>query len=35
MLLYYTGVTRLAKGILKEIVRDMFLGRVGTMRTLG
>src|SRR5581483_9195266 len=33
-LLYYTGVTRLAKGILKEIVRDMFLGRSETRRTL-
>ena len=34
LLLYYTGVTRLAKGILKEIVHDMFLGRTGTLRTL-
>ena len=34
LLLYYTGVTRLAKGILKEIVQDMFLGRTGTLRTL-
>ncbi|HTQ30823.1 MAG TPA: L-fucokinase [Opitutaceae bacterium] len=33
-LLYYTGVTRLAKGILKEIVRDMFLNRCETRRTL-
>jgi galactokinase/mevalonate kinase-like predicted kinase len=35
MLLYYTGITRLAKGILKEIVHDMFLGRFDTMQTLG
>ena len=35
LLLYYTGVTRLAKGILKEIVHDMFLGRSSTLRTLG
>jgi galactokinase/mevalonate kinase-like predicted kinase len=35
LLLYYTGVTRLAKGILKEIVHDMFLGRSATIRTLG
>ena len=34
LLLYYTGVTRLAKGILKEIVHDMFLGRSVTLRTL-
>ena len=34
LLLYYTGVTRLAKGILKEIVHDMFLGRSATLRTL-
>jgi galactokinase/mevalonate kinase-like predicted kinase len=34
LLLYYTGVTRLAKGILKEIVQDMFLRRTATMRTL-
>jgi galactokinase/mevalonate kinase-like predicted kinase len=34
MQLYYTGVTRLAKGILKEIVHDMFLGRTATLRTL-
>lgn len=34
MLLYYTGITRLAKGILKEIVHDMFLGRFETMQTL-
>lgn len=26
MLLYYTGITRLAKGILQDIVRGMFLG---------
>jgi galactokinase/mevalonate kinase-like predicted kinase len=34
LLLYYTGVTRLAKGILKEIVHDMFLGRSVALRTL-
>lgn len=34
MLLYYTGITRLAKGILKEIVHDMFLGRFETLQTL-
>jgi galactokinase/mevalonate kinase-like predicted kinase len=26
MLLYYTGITRMAKGILQDIVRNMFLG---------
>ena len=35
MLLYYTGATRLAKSILKEIVRDMFLARADTYRILG
>lgn len=34
MLLYYTGATRLAKSILKEIVKDMFLGRADTLRLL-
>jgi galactokinase/mevalonate kinase-like predicted kinase len=34
LLLYYTGVTRLAKGILQEIVHDMFLGRAATLRAL-
>lgn len=34
LLLYYTGATRLAKSILKEIVRDMFLARVDTHRIL-
>jgi galactokinase/mevalonate kinase-like predicted kinase len=34
LLLYYTGITRLAKGILKEIVRNMFLARFGTLQTL-
>ena len=34
LLLYYTGLTRVAKGILQEIVRDMFLGRARTVRTL-
>jgi len=35
LLLYYTGVTRLAKRILREIVHDMFLARSSTLRTLG
>jgi galactokinase/mevalonate kinase-like predicted kinase len=35
LLLYYTGATRLAKSILKEIVRDMFLARADTFRILG
>lgn len=35
ILLYYTGVTRLAKNILKEIVSDMFLRRAETQATLG
>ncbi len=34
LLLYYTGITRLAKGILKEIVHDMFLRRFTTLQTL-
>lgn len=34
MFLYYTGITRLAKGILQEIVDDMFLGRFETLQTL-
>lgn len=34
MLLYYTGATRLAKSILKEIVKDMFLARADTHRLL-
>lgn len=34
LLLYYTGITRLAKGILKEIVHDMFLARFETLQTL-
>jgi len=34
VLLYYTGITRVAKRILREIVRDMFLGRAATVRTL-
>jgi galactokinase/mevalonate kinase-like predicted kinase len=34
LLLYYTGITRLAKGILKEIVHDMFLSRFTTLQTL-
>ena len=32
LMLYYTGATRLAKSILKEIVRDMFLARADTLR---
>ena len=32
--LYYTGLTRVAKGILQEIVRDMFVGRARTLHTL-
>lgn len=35
LLLYYTGITRLAKGILKEIVGDMFLAHFSTLQTLG
>lgn len=34
LLLYYTGATRMAKGILQEIVRAMFLGDARTLRTL-
>jgi galactokinase/mevalonate kinase-like predicted kinase len=34
LLLYYTGLTRLAKAILKEIVEDMFLARFETLQTL-
>lgn len=34
LLLYYTGVTRLAKSILREIVQDMFLRKTATLRTL-
>ncbi len=34
LLLYYTGATRMAKGILQEIVRDMFLGSAETLRIL-
>jgi galactokinase/mevalonate kinase-like predicted kinase len=34
LLLYYTGLTRLAKDILQEIVTDMALGRSATLRTL-
>jgi galactokinase/mevalonate kinase-like predicted kinase len=33
-LLYYTGITRVAKGILREIVRGMFLNRPETMSRL-
>lgn len=32
--LYYTGITRLAKGILQEIVEDMLRSRSSTLRTL-
>ena len=35
LLLYYTGVTRMAKSILREIVQDMFLRKTTTLRTLG
>jgi galactokinase/mevalonate kinase-like predicted kinase len=38
MLLYYTGLTRVAKGILQEIVRNMFLGapeQSATLRQIG
>jgi galactokinase/mevalonate kinase-like predicted kinase len=35
LLLYYTGITRLAKHILQEIVRNMFLGERQTLLTLG
>lgn len=34
LLLYYTGLTRLAKNILNDIVQDMFLARSPTLRTL-
>jgi galactokinase/mevalonate kinase-like predicted kinase len=34
MLLYYTGVTRVAKNILTEIVRGMFLNRYDTLATV-
>ncbi|MBL9127522.1 MAG: hypothetical protein JNL97_07745, partial [Verrucomicrobiales bacterium] len=34
ILLYYTGITRLAKGILAEIVRGMFLNAVDHLATL-
>jgi galactokinase/mevalonate kinase-like predicted kinase len=34
ILLYYTGLTRLAKGILQEIVHEMTLGRCAALRTL-
>ena len=34
MLLYYTGVTRIAKNILSEIVRGMFLNRQDTLATV-
>jgi galactokinase/mevalonate kinase-like predicted kinase len=33
-LLYYTGITRVAKGILREIVRGMFLNRPETISLL-
>ncbi len=35
MLLYYTGVTRLAKGILHEIVRGIFLNSPEHLATIG
>lgn len=34
-LLYYTGITRTAKGILAEIVRSMFLNSTGHLALLG
>lgn len=34
MLLYYTGITRVAKSILKEIVRGMFLGETRCLAVL-
>jgi galactokinase/mevalonate kinase-like predicted kinase len=34
LLLYYTGLTRLAKSILQEIVADMALGKSATLQTL-
>ena len=34
MLLYYTGITRIAKDILQEIVRGMFLNRTDVLATL-
>jgi galactokinase/mevalonate kinase-like predicted kinase len=33
-LLYYTGLTRVAKSILQDIVRGMFLNRAGTLEIL-
>jgi galactokinase/mevalonate kinase-like predicted kinase len=35
VLLYYTGITRVAKDILQEVVRGMFLNSAGTLRLLG
>jgi galactokinase/mevalonate kinase-like predicted kinase len=35
ILLYYTGITRLAKNILQEIVRGIFLNSPGHLATLG
>ena len=34
-LLYYTGITRMAKGILQEIVRGIFLNSAATLQTIG
>lgn len=34
VLLYYTGITRVAKGILQDVVRGMFLNHAGTLRLL-
>ena len=34
LLLYYTGITRVAKDILQEVVRGMFLNSAGTLRLL-
>jgi len=35
VLLYYTGLRRVAKGILQEVVRGMFLNRAPQLRLLG
>lgn len=34
VLLYYTGITRVAKDILQDVVRGMFLNTAGTLRLL-
>ncbi|NLF17471.1 MAG: bifunctional fucokinase/L-fucose-1-P-guanylyltransferase, partial [Lentisphaerae bacterium] len=35
LLLYYTGITRLAKDILQDVVRGMFLNAAGTLQRVG